>query len=212
MAASFETPEFRAAFMELLAWRRDVRSFRPQPLPDGLIAELIAAATLAPSVGLSQAWRFVRIASPAAREGVREIFRRCNAEALAGYDGEDAALYARLKLAGLDQAPEQIAVFSDPTTARGKGLGRRTMPQSLDHSVVTAVHTLWLLARIHGVGVGWVSILEPAQVTGVLDVPQGWSLIAYLCLGFPSEVGRTPELERLGWETRAHDRGVVLTR
>ena len=212
MITSFETPAFRAAFMELLAWRRDVRSFRPEPLPHGLISELIAATALAPSVGLSQAWRFVRVVSPAAREGVREIFRRCNAEALSGYDGEDAALYGRLKLAGLDQAPEHIAVFSDPTTPRGKGLGRRTMPQSLDYSVVTAVHTLWLLARTRGVGVGWVSILDPAQVTDVLDVPQGWSLIAYLCLGFPCEVGRTPELERQGWETRVTAESLMLTR
>jgi 5,6-dimethylbenzimidazole synthase len=83
------------------------------------------------------------------------------------------------------------------------GLGRRTMPETLEYSVVGAIVTLWLAARAHGVGVGWVSILEATRVNDILDVPQDWSLIAYLCLGYPEEETRTPELERAGWETRS---------
>ena len=83
-----------------------------------------------------------------------------------------AALYARLKLAGLDDAPCQLAVFADRSTAQGAGLGRLTMPEALDYSVVNAIHTLWLAARAEGIGVGWVSILAPARIAEILDVPR----------------------------------------
>ena len=212
MTPAFETANFRAAFLELLAWRRDVRAFRTDPLPGGLLAELLGAAALSPSVGLSQAWRFARVRAPAARQAIRADFARCNADALGGYQGERAALYAGLKLAGLDRAPEQVAVFSDQATPFGHGLGRATMPQTLDYSVVAAVHTIWLLARTHGVGVGWVSILDPAAIAAALDVPPSWKLIAYLCLGYPEAAGETPELERLGWEARADVAGFIVER
>ena len=212
MSLVFETPAFRAAFRELLAWRRDVRSFRPDPLPEALVTELLQAAVLAPSVGLSQSWRFVRVRSAGARGRVRQSFERCNAEALAGYDGEDATLYAGLKLAGLAEAPEHIAVFSDQATEVGRGLGRRTMPQALDFSVVASIQTLWLMARAYGVGIGWVSILDPAEVACALDAPESWKLIAYLCLGYPEAAGRTPELERQGWDKRVGLEEVVLER
>jgi 5,6-dimethylbenzimidazole synthase len=212
MSLSFETASFRAAFLELLSWRRDVRCFRPDPLPEALVAELLQAAVLAPSVGLSQSWRFVRVRSPIARQQVRRSFERCNAEALSHYSGEDAALYARLKLQGLDQAPEHIAVFSEQATQVGRGLGRRTMPESLDFSVVASIQTLWLMARAHGVGVGWVSILDPAEAVAALDVPASWKLIAYLCLGYPQTPAQTPELERQGWDRRIELADVVLER
>ena len=128
--------------------------------------------------------------------------RKAAGEALAGYDGEDAALYARLKLEGLTDAPEQLAVFCDPEPAEGRGLGRRTMPQTLDYSVVTAVHTLWLAARTRGLGVGWVSIIDPEAVVRALGVPPAWRLIAYLCIGWPQETSAEPELQRAGWERR----------
>ena len=212
MSLTFESPVFRAAFLELLSWRRDVPSFRPDPLPEGLLAELLKAAILAPSVGLSQSWRFVRVRSHAARQQARRSFERCNGEALSGYACEDATLYARLKLEGLEQAPEHIAVFSDQTTQVGRGLGRRTMPESLDFSVVAPIQTLWLMARAHGVGVGWVSILDPAEVACALDVSPDWKLIAYLCLGYPETIASTPELERQGWDRRIDLEKVVVER
>jgi 5,6-dimethylbenzimidazole synthase len=200
---SFETAEFQTALTDLLVWRRDVRSFRTDPVPEPLLDELLAAAALAPSVGLSQPWRFVRVRSTEARAAVRASFETCNAEALTGYEGEAAQLYARLKLAGLDDAPEQYAVLCDHAVSAGRGLGRKSMPQTLDYSVVAAVHTLWLAARVRGVGLGWVSILDPNAVTAALDVPASWRLIAYLCIGWPSEASAEPELQRLGWERRS---------
>jgi 5,6-dimethylbenzimidazole synthase len=212
MTRSFETPEFAAALGELLRWRRDVRGFRPDPLDEADIRALLEAAQLAPSVGLSQPWRFVRVRSQPVRAAVRGSFERCNAEALAGYDGEQAALYAGLKLSGLDDAPLQIAVFCVDDAVTGHGLGRRTMPETAAYSVVTAVHTLWLAARAKGIGMGWVSILDPDEIAAALSVPAGWRLIAYLCLGRPSADHDSPELERAGWERRLPLEAVLVER
>jgi 5,6-dimethylbenzimidazole synthase len=123
-----------------------------------------------------------------------------------------AALYARLKLAGLDDAPGQVAVFADHATAQGNGLGRLTMPQTLDYSVAIAIHTLWLAARAEGLGVGWVSILDPVRIAAILDVPRDWSFIGHLCLGHPEAVDDTPALERAGWEHRHPPANAVLYR
>ena len=170
-----------------------------------LLERLVGLATHAPSVGNSQPWRFVEVADPRRRAAVRRNFLACNQAALELYEGEQAHLYATLKLAGLDEAPVHIAVFVDGETATGHGLGRHTMPRTLDYSAVLAVHTLWLVARAYGVGVGWVSILDPTAVCVALDVPSGWGLIAYLCLGYPSEDHLDPELERHGWTALAQD-------
>ncbi len=209
-------PSFDAAFHrqleELFLWRRDVRRFRTDPLDDGLINRLIELALLAPSVGNSQPWRFVKVEDPDRRVLVRHSFEACNREALLAYDDERAAIYARLKLSGLDRAPVQLAVFVDGATTIGHGLGRRTMPETLTWSVVGAVHALWLAARAHGVGLGWVSILDPEHVREILAVPSQWSLVAYLCLGWPEEEHLDPELDRAGWQRRASDFDRVVLR
>lgn len=195
-------PNSVCALDDLLVWRRDVRHFRPDALPEGTIEELVARAVLAPSVGNSQPWRFVRVRAPARRARVREIFARANAAALASQTDEKAGAYARLKLAGLDDAPEHLAVFCDETETKGHGLGRATMPETLRYSVVCAVHTLWLAAQARALGVGWVSILDPASVARALETPADWHLIAYLCVGRPERESAIPELERVGWQSR----------
>ncbi|MEQ8815153.1 MAG: 5,6-dimethylbenzimidazole synthase [Thalassobaculum sp.] len=193
---------FRDGLERLLRWRRDVRRFRTDPLDPALLGRLLDLADLAPSVGNSQPWRFVLVETPAARTAVRANFEAANADALAAQPGERRHLYAKLKLAGLDHAPVQLAVFTDTGTAQGHGLGRRTMPQTLEHSTVMAVHTLWLAARAAGIGVGWVSILDPDRLARDLAVPEDWRFTAYLCVGHPEEEHVDPELERAGWQAR----------
>jgi 5,6-dimethylbenzimidazole synthase len=204
--------DFRARLYDLLRWRRDVRRFQRVPLPEGTIERLIGIACLSPSVGLSEPWRFVLVDETARRARIRDCFETCNKEALEMQDPDRAALYARLKLAGLDDAPVQIAVFADRGTDQGKGLGRLTMPETLDYSVVTAVHTLWLAARAKGIGLGWVSILDPVHMTEILDVPADWIFIGHLCIGYPQKEDDTPVLEREGWEHRHAPEGVVIRR
>jgi 5,6-dimethylbenzimidazole synthase len=206
------TPAFVAKLRDLLRWRRDVRRFKRTKLPEGTIERLISTACLAPSVGLSEPWRFVIVEDEARRALIRQCFEACNKDALERQEPDRAALYARLKLAGLDDAPCQIAVFSDRSTAQGAGLGRLTMPETLDYSVVIAVHTLWLAARAEGLGVGWVSILDPARIAAILDVPPHWIFIGHLCVGYPSQNDDTPALERAGWEHRHAPTAAVLYR
>ncbi|MCP5364033.1 MAG: 5,6-dimethylbenzimidazole synthase [Hyphomicrobiales bacterium] len=204
--------DFLDRLQDLYLWRRDVRRFRADPVDPALIDTLIHLAMLAPSVGNSQPWRFVKVDDPERRLAVRHNFEACNREALLAYSGDRAQLYARLKLSGLEQAPVHLAIFSDTATKRGRGLGQRTMPQMLDYSVVCAVHALWLAARAHGIGMGWVSILEPQTIRQIIDVPEHWTLIAYLCLGYAEEEHLDPELERHGWQERVNGAGLILQR
>lgn len=203
---------FRLRLRDLLVWRRDVRRFRRDPLPAGTMEGLIELACLAPSVGLSQPWRFVVVDDPAIRAAIRENFATCNAQALAAQTTERSGLYARLKLAGLQEAPSQLAVFADRATGQGHGLGRHTMPEMIEYSAVAAVHTIWLAARAQGIGMGWVSILDPKAIAQLLGVPAEWKFIGYFCLGYPERDDTVPELEQAGWEKRCPPSSVTIKR
>jgi len=209
-------PAFDAAFCgrltDLFKWRRDVRRFMPDPVDSALVEDLVGLAGLAPSVGNSQPWRFVSVETPELRQAVIANFNACNAAALNDYEGERAALYARLKLSGLREAPVHLAVFSDRGTEAGAGLGRKTMPEALDYSVVAAIHTFWLAARARGLGVGWVSIVDPKALAETLEAPAAWKLVAYLCVGFPQEEHLDPELERQHWQAHLPQNERLLRR
>ncbi|POF29811.1 5,6-dimethylbenzimidazole synthase [Roseibium marinum] len=200
-------PEFSQAFQRdfetLLKWRRDVRRFRTDPLPAGALDHLLALADLAPSVGNSQPWRIVIVDSPDKRAGIVACFEAENEAAAGRYDEGMAQQYRQLKLAGLKEAPVHLAVFCDGAPAQGHGLGRATMPETLAYSTVSMIHTFWLAARAEGIGVGWVSILDPHAVGNILKVDAGWRLVAYLCVGFPEEEHIDPELERAHWQARS---------
>lgn len=203
---------FRRHLRELFVWRRDVRRFRSDPLPAGAIDRLIETACLSPSVGLSQPWRFVTVDEDARRRAVIDDFKACNADALSAYSGERAARYATLKLSGLEQAPGHLAVFADKAGDIGHGLGRATMPETTEYSVVAAITAMWLAARAEGIGLGWVSILNPDRIHAVLDVPDTWKLIAYLCIGYPEAECDRPELEQANWEHRRSANEFTLRR
>lgn len=192
-----------ATLEDLLRWRRDVRHFRPDPLVESDIEALRASMDFAPSVGNARPWRVLRVKSAEKREAIRAIFEAENTAALKTYSGKQAAEYARLKLAGLDAAPEQLAIFTIREPQAGHRLGRRTMPITLEHSTAMAIHTLWLAARARNIGLGMVSILEPDAVERLFSVSEDWSFSAYLCLGYPEEASDTPLLHRLGWQENA---------
>lgn len=194
------TETHRQALDEILRWRRDVRHFRTDPLPEPLFSALTASLAHAPSVGNARPWRLLRVRDGALRAQVARIFEQANAEAAQGYDDDARAQYLALKLAGLREAPEHLAVFTETAPAEGRGLGRASMPQTLEYSTAMAIHTLWLVARAHGVGLGWVSILDPQAMERLFDVPPGWRFTAYLCLGWPEHTDDTPLLHRTGWQ------------
>lgn len=194
--------QFRRQLRELFIWRRDVRRFRTDPLPEGALERLIDVACLSPSVGLSQPWRFVIVEDNARRHAVIEDFKTCNADALHSYSGERAAQYASLKLSGLEEAPGHLAVFAEKASDIGQGLGRTTMPETVEYSVVAAICSMWLAARAEDIGLGWVSILNPVRIHEILEVPESWKLIGYLCVGYPQVESDRPDLERSNWEYR----------
>lgn len=204
--------DFRNRLTALFQWRRDVRRFRTDPLPRGLLHDLLQIACLAPSVGNSQPWRFVTVDEPDRRAAIARNFEAANADALADYHGKQAKLYASLKLSGLRDAPVHLAVFCDTATADGHGLGKKTMPETLAYSVVGAIQILWLAARAAGVGLGWVSIMDPKAAAAALDVPDHWQLVGYLCMGWPEEEHDDPELVRHGWQDRVPLQDVLIRR
>ena len=189
-----------ACLRRILDWRRDVRHFRTDAVPEATVARLHEAMACAPSVGNSRPWRVFRVEDPMLRAAVRENFAATNAAASARYDTAVRADYLRLKLAGLDAAPLQLAVFTETEPAAGRGLGRPTMPETLQQSTAMAIHTLWLAARAENLGLGMVSILDPWAMERLFGVPESWRFSAYLCLGWPEFNDDTPLLHRSGWQ------------
>ncbi len=196
------TDDFRTQFDLLLRLRRDVRRFRTDAIDEAVLTRCLDAFRLAPSVGLSEPWRVIRVESQAARDAALRNFQTANAQALEGYSGEKAQLYSRLKLSGMREAPVHLAVFCDDATDKGQGLGAGTMPEMRRYSVVSAITLFWLTLRTEGLGLGWVSILDPDQMARDLNVPDDWRLIGYFCVGWPEAPSDTPELEQVGWECR----------
>ena len=193
----------RDCLRDILLWRRDVRHFLPDPVSDDVLARLRKAMDFAPSVGNARPWRVLHVKSPALRDAVVRNFETANAQAAAIYEDDQRNAYNALKLAGLREAPVHLAIFTETDPEAGHGLGRQTMPEMLAYSTVAAIHTLWLAARAENLGVGWVSILDPAAVAQSLHAPENWQLTGYLCLGKAASDDDTPLLHRNAWQTNA---------
>lgn len=189
-----------------------MRHFRTDPLDEAEVERLLALAHSAPSVGLSQPWRFVRIVTPALREGLAAHIDDQVAKAGKIYEGKEDSLYRSLKLHGLREAPVLFAVYCDEGTETGHRLGAITMPEARRYSCVMAIHTLWLAARTRGIGLGWVSILDRPTVDAMLSIAESWRCLGLLCLGYPVSEEATPELERRGWEQRTDWHSTIVTR
>jgi 5,6-dimethylbenzimidazole synthase len=193
----------RAAVYRVIRERRDVRTgYLRKPLDDTTLTRLLGAAHSAPSVGLMQPWRFIVVRNAELRTAVHDNFLRANMEAAAFYSSDRRAAYRRLRLEGLLEAPQHLCVVCDTTSVRGLGLGRNSMPETATYSVVCAVQNLWLAARTEGIGVGWVSIIDPSAIKTLLQIPPHVELVAYLCLGYVESFSELPDLERDGWERR----------
>ncbi|MEQ1653907.1 MAG: 5,6-dimethylbenzimidazole synthase [Hyphomicrobium sp.] len=193
-------PEDAETLARIQQWRRDVRHFRTDSVPQAVLDRLQTAMDYAPSVGNSRPWHVLRVESATLRSGVRAEFERCNGDAAKAYAGEQRDAYCALKLAGLDAAPVQLAVFTAIDPSEGHGLGRRTMPETLRQSTAMAVHGLWLAARAENLGVGMVSILDPRRMEFLFGMDAQWEFSAYLCVGWPAFVDDTPLLHRDGWQ------------
>jgi 5,6-dimethylbenzimidazole synthase len=189
----------RAAVYRTIAARRDVRRFRPDPVPPATLARILEAAQHAPSVGFMQPWNFILIRRRDLRERVHAAFARANDEAKDLFKSERQISYARLKLEGILDAPLNICVTCDRSRFGPVVLGRTCKPDMDLFSTVCAVQNLWLAARAEGVGVGWVSIIHTSELQSLLELPDAVVPVAYLCVGYPEDFPAEPELQTAGW-------------
>jgi 5,6-dimethylbenzimidazole synthase len=190
-------------FYQTLFSRRDVRGeFSSTPLPADTLARLLIAAHHAPSVGLSQPWNFILVEQPQVKAEIHEAFCAANEEAAELFEGDRQQQYRALKLQGILDAPVNLCVTCDRQRGGEVVLGRTHQPQMDIYSTVCAVQNLWLAARAEEVGVGWVSIISPASLRSILQLPPHVEPIAYLCLGYVTHFHRQPELASQGWEQR----------
>jgi 5,6-dimethylbenzimidazole synthase len=198
-----------AAIYRVVALRRDMRHFLPDPLDDALMERLLRAAHLAPSVGFMQPWRFIRVRDRELRSQIYSLVeaeRQATARAL----GEREDEFMRLKVEGIRECGELLV--SALTHDREHHIfGRRTLPEMDLASVACAIQNLWLVARAENVGMGWVSLFEPESLRQLLRMPEGSRPVAILCLGYVPEFYRRPMLEDSGWAERADLRELVKT-
>jgi 5,6-dimethylbenzimidazole synthase len=195
---------------DIIRNRRDVRGnrFLDRPLEDAVVRRILSAGLHAPSVGFSQPWEFVLIRDAAVKRAIYESYTQAAAKEADQFAGDKQQAYQRLKLEGILEAPLNIAVFYKP--APGPVLGQTAMQEVGLYSVVCAIQNMWLMARALNIGLGWVSILNPAAVSAILRAPEDNRLVAYLCLGYTDGFYTQPELELLQWEQRKLSETVIL--
>ncbi len=177
--------------------RRDMRHFIGGEVADELLQRLLQAAHQAPSVGLMQPWRFIRIRSGVLREQIHQLVeqeRQATAEAL----GERRDEFMRLKVQGVRDCAE-LLVAALPEGREAHVFGRRTLPEMDLASLACAIQNLWLAARAEGLGMGWVSLFEPQALASLLQLPPGAKPIAVLCLGPVAEFYPEPMLVQEQW-------------
>lgn len=182
--------------------RRDVRHFRPDPIPTDVLRRLLTAAHHAPSVGFMQPWNFIVIQDPEVKAQVKRHFQAENVRAARRFRKGKRRLYNSLKLEGIEESPVNLCVTCDPRRRGPHVLGRNTIRRTDLYSTCCAVQNLWLAARAEGVGVGWVSILRNEVLQKILGIPPHVLPVAYLCVGYPERFLPRPELEEVGWASR----------
>jgi len=195
--------DWKQGLYEAIFRRRDIRKFKPDPVSDSVLAKILCAAHHAGSVGFMQPWNFVLVQDKALRMRLWEHVEAERVVAAEHYVGTKRDTYLSYKLEGIREAPVNLCVTCDVSRNGPHVLGRNTIRQTDLFSTCCAIQNLWLAARAEGLGVGWVSILEPAFLKELLGLPEPVQPVAYLCIGHPVEFPEKPMLETTGWQARA---------
>jgi nicotinate-nucleotide--dimethylbenzimidazole phosphoribosyltransferase len=194
----------------VIAERRDIRRFRPDPVPEDVLERILRAAHRAPSVGLMQPWRLIVVRAMAPRIAIRDVAARERLRQAGRFD-ERARAFLDQKVEGIVEAPLGICICCDHGEPGGpEVLGRGTIPETDVYSTACAIQNLWLAARAEGLGVGWVSFYRLADLRAILGIPARVDPIAYLCVGWPDERPVRPGLESSGWAQRIDIGRVVM--
>ena len=195
-------PEYADHLAQIIAARRDIRRYRPDPVPDHLLRQVLEAAHHAPSVGHSQPWRFIVVTDARRRE---EAARMADTQRLAQatrLEPDAGRRLLDLQLEGIREAPLGIVVCCDRRTKPQGVLGRATFIDSDLWSCAAAIENAWLTARTLGLGLGWVTLFEPESLALLMNLPDGVETLGWLCLGWPDERPPAPGLERAAWSRR----------
>ncbi|WEV78555.1 5,6-dimethylbenzimidazole synthase [Janibacter cremeus] len=198
------------ALAAVVAGRRDIRRYRPDAVPEDLLTAVLEAGHRAPSVGHSQPWRFIVVTDPATRDRAAAMADRARLQQAEHLASERAARMLDLKLEGLREAPVGVVVACDRRTPASGVLGRATFPDADLWSCATAIENMWLTARAHGLGMGWVTLFDPDELADLLGLPEGVVTLGWLCLGWPDERPPSPGLERAAWSRRTPLDEVVI--
>ncbi len=200
----------REAFYEVLAARRDIRRYRPDPVPQDIVERVLRAAHSAPSVGHCQPWRFLVVTEPETRDRAARMADQQRLRQAAQMEPDAGRRLLDLQLEGIREAPLGVVVACDRRTVAAGVLGRATFPDADVWSCACAIENRWLAARAEGLGLGWVTLFDPDELSDLLGLPDGVVTLGWLCLGWPDERPPAPGLERAGWSRRQPLSDVVL--
>jgi nicotinate-nucleotide--dimethylbenzimidazole phosphoribosyltransferase len=200
-----------AALRTVLAARRDVRRYRPDPIPPDLVRAVLTAGHQAPSVGHSQPWRFIVITEQPTRDQAALLADRERLRQAGLFTADRRARLLDLQLDGIREAPVGIVVACDRRTPAAGVLGRAGFADADLWSCACAIENMWLAARAAGLGLGWVTLFQPADLAELLNLPDGVETLGWLCLGWPDERPPDPGLERHGWSQRLPLDEVVIS-
>ena len=203
----------KEVFYNVIFSRRDIRKrFMDKTIDDKIIYNILKAAHHAPSVGFSQPWNFILIKDKYTRIKIKDSFLKERLKSIEYLkdDKEKQKKYHKLKLEGILESDLNICVTYDHNRFGPFVIGRMTIEEAGIYSVCCAIQNLWLAARVEGIGVGWVSIINNSDLTEILNLPKDIKPIAYLCLGYVDKFNEIPDLEESKWLKRIDLQDVVF--
>lgn len=201
--------ELRRGLYETIFCRRDIREFRPDPIPDEVLARVLVAAHHAGSVGFTQPWNFLIVRDLKRRREIKQLFEEERTVNAAQFDDERRERFLSLKLEGILEAPLNLIVTCERGRFGPGVLGKTAIDEVEVYSTCLAVENLWLAARAEGLGVGWVSILRNDTIRKIFGIPEPIIPVAYLCVGYAEAFSARPLLERVGWAERMSPRKLL---
>ncbi len=203
------SPRLRRGLYEAIFRRRDMREFRPDPVPDEILARVLIAAHHAASVGFTQPWDFVIVRDLERRREVKRVFEEERAKNAQQFEGARREKFLALKLEGILEAPLNLIVTCEPERFGPSVLGKVSLRDVEVYSTCLAVQNLWLAARAEGLGVGWVSILRNEDLARIFSIPEKVIPLAYLCIGYVPDFPARPVLESAQWAKRLPPRSLL---
>jgi len=188
---------------EAIKKRRDVRSwFSDKHIDNNTLGRILKAGNYAPSVGLSQPWNYLLIRDIETRKKIKAIAEEKRMDFYNSLPDEKKIKFRNIKIEGILESDINMAVTCDASRKGPNILGRATMPEMSEYSVVLSIENMWLAARAEGIGMGWISFIDPDRVKKILGIPESIKLVGYLAVGYLSEDHDIPELEEKKWEKR----------